>query len=88
MRPKFRYVIGIDPGVKTGVAVWDRLYRRFELLKTLTIIDAIELLRQYNSIPENQNQNQNRNQNQLLQKLQLKRKIQRNSFPKPLLGRG
>lgn len=53
MRPKFRYVIGIDPGVKTGVAVWDRLYRRFELLKTLTIIDAIELLRQYNSNPEN-----------------------------------
>lgn len=38
---KPRYLIGIDPGVKTGIAVWDRESKRFHEIKTLSILKAI-----------------------------------------------
>ena len=36
-----RYIIGIDPGVNTGFAVWDRQELRFLRVETLTIVDAL-----------------------------------------------
>lgn len=50
---RIRYAIGIDPGVKTGVAVWDRHFKRFELLKTMGILEAVELLRKYSQDTQN-----------------------------------
>jgi hypothetical protein len=37
---KFRVLIGIDPGVKTGIAVWDRLRKGFSLVETISIVNA------------------------------------------------
>lgn len=42
MKP--RYVIGIDPGVKTGVAVLDREIEYFMTIETMTISQAIKML--------------------------------------------
>lgn len=53
MRPRFRYAIGIDPGIRTGVAIWDRDKKDFELLSTMGIIEAIRVLEKYISDPEN-----------------------------------
>jgi hypothetical protein len=36
-----RFIIGIDPGTKTGVAIWDRKIKTFVLIDTLCIVDAI-----------------------------------------------
>lgn len=36
-----RYLIGIDPGVKTGVAVFDRKLKKLTAVKTMKILDAI-----------------------------------------------
>lgn len=33
--------IGIDPGTKTGIAVWDSAEKRFHTISTLTIFQAI-----------------------------------------------
>ena len=41
--------IGIDPGVHTGFAVWDRPLRTFMALHTLTIHEAMERVRQLHS---------------------------------------
>jgi hypothetical protein len=35
-----RYCIGIDPGVNTGLAVWDTKDKRFEMIATTTILKA------------------------------------------------
>jgi hypothetical protein len=32
--PRKRYVVGIDPGVKTGFAVWDRKEKQFVSVET------------------------------------------------------
>lgn len=40
-----RYLIGIDPGVKTGVAIWDREQRRFDSVATSGIIKAIQAIK-------------------------------------------
>lgn len=44
---KIRFAIGIDPGTKTGVAVWDRESREFKEVRTLEILEAVELLKSY-----------------------------------------
>lgn len=47
MSKRFRFIIGIDPGSKTGVAVWDRESREFKEVRTLDILEAVELLKSY-----------------------------------------
>lgn len=37
--------IGIDPGTHTGVAIWDKTSRRLELVDTMTITKAIEVVK-------------------------------------------
>ena len=41
---RLRYLIGIDPGVKTGIAVFDRNTNKFILIKTLSILKAIDVV--------------------------------------------
>lgn len=36
--------IGIDPGTHTGVAVWDKTSRRIDVVDTMTITRALELV--------------------------------------------
>lgn len=36
----YRYIIGIDPGTKTGVAMWDRQEGKFLAIATMNIIEA------------------------------------------------
>ena len=36
--------IGIDPGTHTGVAIWDKTSRRLEVVGTMTITRAMELV--------------------------------------------
>lgn len=36
-----RFIIGIDPGTKTGVAIWDRKIRAFVLIDTLGVVEAL-----------------------------------------------
>lgn len=40
-------LIGIDPGVKTGFAVWDTTRRQLLRVETLTIIEALAAVLQY-----------------------------------------
>jgi hypothetical protein len=47
MSDKQSVCIGIDPGVKTGLAVWDRNARKLARVSTMTIIDAMDLVREY-----------------------------------------
>jgi hypothetical protein len=46
-RTAIRYHIGIDPGVRTGVAVWDRQDRRFDQLLTTDIDTAWDIIQKY-----------------------------------------
>lgn len=39
--------IGIDPGTKTGIAVWDSAAKRFHAIFTLTIFDAINYVKEW-----------------------------------------
>ena len=39
-------VIGIDPGMHTGLAVWDTSTRQFLDIRTTNIVDAMDYLRQ------------------------------------------
>jgi hypothetical protein len=41
---KQRYHIGIDPGVNTGIAIWDSQNKEFTLLKSFSILKAIEAI--------------------------------------------
>ncbi len=41
---KAYYIIGIDPGVKTGLAIWDRDCKQYIHIGTHKILDAIKLL--------------------------------------------
>lgn len=38
----YDYIIGIDPGTKTGIAIWKRDEKRFIEISTLDILEAIE----------------------------------------------
>ena len=40
-------VVGIDPGVHTGVAVWDTASRSFLEIRTVGIVDAMDYLRDF-----------------------------------------
>lgn len=42
-----RIYMGIDPGVNTGIAVWNSSKGRFDALKTLTFWEAIDELQQW-----------------------------------------
>lgn len=44
-----KILIGIDPGVKTGIAVWDVDGQRFKYLKTCDIIEAMDIVRLLNA---------------------------------------
>ncbi len=39
---KPRYLIGIDPGIHTGIAVWDRTEKRLLEVKATSILKAIQ----------------------------------------------
>jgi hypothetical protein len=41
----YDYIIGIDPGVNTGFAVWDRLDKKLIKVKTLTAVQAEEMVK-------------------------------------------
>lgn len=36
-----RYIVGLDPGVKTGVAIWDRVEGQFRLISTWDFWDTV-----------------------------------------------
>lgn len=42
-----RYRIGIDPGVSTGLAIWDSRNKKFELLMTSKIHVAMDFIREF-----------------------------------------
>lgn len=46
MNKKYAYVIGIDTGVHTGVATWNVVTRKFELIKTTAIHNALLYVKQ------------------------------------------
>ena len=48
-------IIGIDPGTKTGLAVWNCTKNRFDLLKTCTIIEAMEIVSKLSDITDTSN---------------------------------
>jgi len=43
-------VIGIDPGVNTGIAVYNRSIKKIEELRTMQLHDAFELILSYRSL--------------------------------------
>lgn len=47
MEKKYRYLIGIDPGVKTGLAVWDTNKKIFDRIETTDILNAIKIVFSY-----------------------------------------
>lgn len=44
MKKKARYIIGIDPGTNTGVAMWDRERKELKYSKSFKIHQAIEMV--------------------------------------------
>lgn len=42
-----KYLIGLDPGTNTGLAIWDAIERRFVRLETLGIVTAMAELVQF-----------------------------------------
>ncbi len=42
-----RYFIGIDAGTHTGVAVWDKLEKRFVEIQTTSILKAMNIVKKY-----------------------------------------
>lgn len=44
---KYDYVIGIDPGVTTGIAIWDCKRKKFENIITCGILQAMEKISPY-----------------------------------------
>lgn len=44
---KTTYYLGIDPGVNTGVALWNRVERKLVLVKTMKIHKAFDFLREF-----------------------------------------
>lgn len=45
----YDYILGIDPGTQTGLAIWDRQEKSFHTLVTCDILDAMELIRKSKS---------------------------------------
>lgn len=51
---QYRIQIGIDPGTHTGIAVWDRVDRRFLSIKSVKIHEAIfQIIQLKKEFPEN-----------------------------------
>lgn len=46
---KHRYIIGIDPGTNTGMAVWDAQYKYFIAVRTVNIIEAMQHIRGFST---------------------------------------
>lgn len=44
-----KLLIGIDPGVQTGVAIWDLETQQFHSLMTCSILEAIEVVKNLNN---------------------------------------
>ena len=42
-----KYLIGVDPGTNTGLAVWNTIEQRFDCLETLGIVTAMAELVQF-----------------------------------------
>ncbi|MBB2148828.1 hypothetical protein [Pedobacter gandavensis] len=53
---KLLYVIGIDPGTKTGLAVYCRLSKKLTLVKTLMIHEAFKLVQENNQFARDNDQ--------------------------------
>lgn len=45
--PKFRYYVGIDTGVQTGLAVWDKHEKKLIDVQTLMIHEAMDTVRNW-----------------------------------------
>ncbi len=45
-------IIGIDPGVKTGIAVWDTDTSEFAQIKTCGILEAMETVNDWRAVSE------------------------------------
>jgi len=45
---KPHYIIGIDPGTKTGLSVWDTSRKGFDKVASTTIISAMAFIRGFN----------------------------------------
>ncbi len=41
LKSKKRFVVGIDPGVKTGIAIWDRDHKEFRQISTWDFWDTV-----------------------------------------------
>lgn len=41
LKSKFKYYIGIDPGVNTGLSLWDGENKKFIIIKQMNIIEAL-----------------------------------------------
>lgn len=46
----YDYIIGIDPGVNTGIAVWDRSGKDFYTIKTVTAVEAEACINFYRGV--------------------------------------
>lgn len=44
---KYRYIIGIDPGVKTGIAVWNREEKSMKSITSSSIIIAMDFVKNW-----------------------------------------
>lgn len=47
MKKSYEYHIGIDPGVNTGIAVWNSKEKKFETIFTCGILQAMEKISPY-----------------------------------------
>lgn len=43
---EYKYYIGIDCGVKTGIAVWDKINKKLILIETVPIHKAMDIVRE------------------------------------------
>jgi hypothetical protein len=51
--PRLVYVIGVDPGTKTGFAVYDKEGKRLTIVCTLQIHEAFDALRKIDAVAKN-----------------------------------
>ena len=49
MKQSYDFYIGIDPGKHTGIAVWNSKERRFDLVRTVNILEAMEIVSSYSA---------------------------------------
>lgn len=53
MKKKYDYLIGVDPGVHTGIALWDVEKKNFKKVYTISIHLALEFVRFESCFDEN-----------------------------------